>query len=89
MSGRGDVGRPRWVVVMAIAFALPVLAFPTLLDIMPGNGINITLLKIYPVYVLVSCFLAWMCYPQRRDMMWILFILVLLSHAAIWSLACS
>lgn len=80
--------RPRWVAVLAVAFALPVLAFPTLLDIMPDTGSNVKLLKIYPIYVLAGCFLAWLCYPQRRDMMWILFVLVLMSHAAIWSLAC-
>lgn len=81
-------GRPKWVAVIAVAFALPLLAFPVLMDMIPDDGINVALLKIYPIYVIVSCVLAWMCYPQRRDMMWILLILVLLSHASMWSLAC-
>lgn len=79
--------RPRWLIVMVIALLLPILAYPTLLDAMPPVGINVTLLKFYPFYVLLSGWCMLICYPSRRDMMWILAILVVLSHAAIWYLA--
>lgn len=79
--------RPRWLIVLTIALMLPVLAYPTLLDFMPAAGANVTLLKIYPFYVLLSGWCILMCYPARRDMMWILITLVILSHASIWYLA--
>ncbi len=79
--------RPRWLIVMVIALMLPILGYPTLLSAMPPVGANVTLLKIYPFYVLFSGWCILMCYPSRRDMMWILIALVLLSHAYIWYLS--
>lgn len=86
-EGSGRDMRPRWVAVMAIACALPVLAMPTLMGMMQNQGMNLTLLKLYPVYVLGSSWCAWQVWPQRPALTWVLLALTLLSHAAIWGLA--
>ncbi len=78
--------RPRWLIIMVIILMLPLLAYPTMLGLMPDNGANVTLLKLYPLYVLLSGWCMLMCYPARRDVMWILVILVILTHASMWYL---
>lgn len=78
---------PRWMLWLIIVVMLPVFQFPLLLsgcsDSQPGTR---TLVWIYPFYVLVSGYLAYICYPARREMSWILLILMVLSHLAVWAL---
>lgn len=78
--------RPRWLIIMVIILMLPLLAYPNMLGLMPDTGTNVTLLKLYPLYVLLSGWCMLMCYPARRDVMWILVILVILTHASMWYL---
>lgn len=78
---------PRWVAVVIIILMLPVFAFPALLSALPPDDSSIrTIAWCYPFYVLLSGYLAWQCYPQRPAMSWILLVLMVMSHAAMWIL---
>lgn len=77
---------PLWMKIVIIACMLPALAFPSLLAMTQADTAARTLVWLYPFYVLASGLCSWICYGQRREMSWILIILMLLSHAAIWVL---
>lgn len=85
MSGQ-DSHTPWWFTVMTLAVAAVALVLPFTGTSAPSGGEWSFLLKLYPLYVLASGVLAWMCYPRRRAMAWILLILLLLSHGAVWML---
>ncbi len=78
---------PKWFICILGALCAPVLAMPWLLNApfaaQPGVKVFVWL---YPAYVVVAAWLAWLCYPGRRAVAWILAILMLLSHCAIWIL---
>lgn len=76
--------RPIWVAIVAIACILPLGLYPAVIGrVAPESAL---LVKLYPAYVLASGWLAWLCWPRRREMYWILLALLLLSHVAMWLL---
>ncbi|MDE6240085.1 MAG: hypothetical protein K2M54_08910 [Muribaculaceae bacterium] len=77
---------PAWVTVVIIICMLPVLAFPTLLSMTGADTPARLFVWFYPFYVIASGVCAWICWPQRRDVMWILLALMVLSHLAMWML---
>ena len=77
---------PIWMIIVIVAAMLPVLAFPTLLAMVSPGGSERIFVWIYPFYVIASGVCAWLCWPERKDVSWILILLMLLSHAAIWML---
>lgn len=72
--------------IAIIAAALPVLAYPALLSRCPDEPTAALLVKLYPAYVLGAAICAWLCMRKRAEMTWILLVLMLLSHAAMWLL---
>lgn len=78
---------PVWMMVVIVLAALPVTAFPVLLSNATADGSDVrTYLWLYPAYVAVAAYLAWQCYGRRTEMSWIIIVLMLLTHAAIWLL---
>ena len=79
---------PVWMTVLIIVCMLPVFSLPSLLSAVPSDGgQNLkTFLWLYPAYVIVAGYLADVCYPTRRYMTWILLVLMLMSHYAMWIL---
>lgn len=79
---------PGWMTVIIIIVALPVLALPVMLslsgELAEGNKLYVWL---YPAYVLATAILAYQCYGRRTEMTWILIVLMLLTHAAMWVLS--
>lgn len=73
---------PVWVTVVAVAAALPAAVLMPLSFVRLVSGYP-ALIKLYPVYVVAGCWLARSCWPQRKELFWILIILVLLSHLAV------
>lgn len=74
--------RPLWVTLVTLIALAPLALYPALLNhTEPGMGI---FAKLYIPYALFTAALAWICWPRRRDMFWILLILLILSHAAMW-----
>ncbi len=89
MSDYDNAPRPKtplWVTVVIIICMLPVLAFPSLLSMTAADSTARTFVWFYPFYVIASGVCAWICWPQRRDVMWILLALMVLSHLAMWIL---
>ncbi len=87
-SDRPDRQRmPLWMAAIIIACMLPLIAFPTLLGVTPPDSSARTFAWLYPFYVIASGVCAWICWPERKEISWILIILMLLSHAAMWFLA--
>lgn len=80
---------PRWFAVVVVILLLPLFQFPYLLGVCPENDPARTMLWIYPFYALFTGYLAWQCYPQRRALAWVLLVILLLSHLAIWILCSS
>ena len=79
---------PLWAKLLIILSALPVVLLPMII----GNcsttryeEIKVFIL-IYPLYVVASTILAWICYRQRPEMTAILIVLLLLTHMAMWML---
>lgn len=85
MSTKPNV--PKWFVALIIAAILPALSTPELLNVCPPDIAGArTLIWIYPIYSVIAGYLAYQCYPTRREVSWILIALILLSHAAMWIL---
>ncbi len=78
---------PRWFTALDILCTLPVFLFPGLLATCPPD--LKAMVWVYPFYIIVAAYLAWQCYPQRSALAWILLVLIILSHAAIWLMATS
>lgn len=79
--------KPWWLILIIIVLMLPIFAFPTLLSLVPPDmeGARM-IIWFYVIYVLGTGWLAWICWPERKLMTWIMLILLVLSHIAIWTL---
>lgn len=80
---------PIWMLAIIILCMLPAAAYPVLLmhatDAMVIES-DKPYLWLYPVYTLACGFLAWQTYGRRTYLSWILLIIMLLTHAAMWLL---
>ncbi|MBD5314823.1 MAG: hypothetical protein HDS08_01495 [Bacteroides sp.] len=78
---------PVWMLIVIILVMLPVFQMPMLLATCPPDlsGIR-TLIWGYPFYVLLTGWLAYVSYPSRPAISWILLVIMLMSHAAIYML---
>lgn len=78
---------PVWMVIVIIMIMLPVFQMPMLLGACPADmgGIR-TLVWGYPFYVLLTGWLAYVSYPSRPTISWILLVIMLMSHLAIYML---
>lgn len=77
---------PKWFLVLIILLMLPLFQMPYLISLcQPGATVRM-FLWFYPAYALLSGYLAYICYPGRRTIAWILLILLILSHLSIWAL---
>ena len=77
---------PVWMLIVIIVCMLPALAFPSLLYLTATDSPARTLAWFYPFYVLASGISAYICYSERREISWILLVLMILSHLAMWLL---
>lgn len=75
---------PRLLLWIVILLMMPILALPILLSRTP-EGFKL-FLWLYPIYVLTTGYLAYQCYASRREMTYILLILLVFSHIAMWFL---
>ena len=78
---------PWWTRAAIIIAALPVLAYPWMLAAAREANAGVdTWLWFYPVYVLFSASCEWRSASRRPEVTWILVVLMLLTHAAMWVL---
>ena len=81
---------PRWIKLLIGLSVLPLLWWPVSLLHDTGyvfNGTKRVLMMIFPFYALVSLGLAWHCRNERREVMWVLLVVLWLSYGAIFALA--
>ena len=81
---------PWWFGLLLISVSVPALWFEaTASRVLKTSGwiaSDITT-WLYPAYVIISAFSAWFCYPDRKRLAWILFVLLLITNMAFLLLA--
>lgn len=75
--------RPFRIKLVIVASCLPLAAYPWLLSRVPQDGSLDTLLAILPLYVLGSAICEWLCWPNRRELTWILLAVQWLIYIAL------
>lgn len=83
MSGKYSK-MPLWAKLLVIAAVLPLGAYTWLLA--HSSRGSAAFLVFYPLYVIASAICAWISWPDRREIYWILIILLFLTHAAMFAL---
>lgn len=78
--------RPWWFTTLLILLVLPAVGMPWVLADGPHGSMLDTLIRLYPLYLVASAVCAWIAYPQRRDVAWILTSLMILSALALFML---
>lgn len=81
---------PRWIKLLIGLSVLPLLWWPVSLLHDTGyllSGVKRVLMMLFPFYALLSLGFAWHCRNERREVMWVLLVLLWLSYAAIYTLA--
>ncbi len=83
---RGPV--PAWFIVLLVLLVLPGASAYYVMTLCPPEFSELTtLLKIYPFYIIIAALFAYICYPERRTVAWILVGMIILSHIAVAGLA--
>lgn len=80
-----DVPRaPFWVILTVVVSVLPVLGWPfyMLRYGWEGDPTLKVLGALFPVYILTSGYLAYRCYPIRREITYVLLVIMWLSYGA-------
>ncbi len=78
---------PVWMTVLIILMVIPVVPFYILTGASDANTEEIRyLIKIFPAFVILSGVCAYLSYPGRRELAWILIVLLALSYLAMWYL---
>lgn len=74
---------PWWMAAIIVIVMIPALIIPAM-----GNSPDMEdpmqkyLTWFYPAYVIGTGICAYICYPQRKALAWILIVLMVMSHAA-------
>lgn len=77
---------PLWAKVLTVICMLPVLALPWLWGGNPDGDTARLLLRLYPVAVLLYGVCAWLTWRRGSGLTYILLVLLVLTHAAMWLL---
>lgn len=75
-----------WFKILTIVLMMPLAMFPAYLGSIPADGTARLLVWLYPAYVIATGICAWLSYPRRPEVAWILLVLLALSHAAMFIL---
>lgn len=81
--------RPWWITLIVVALVAASIALPLMLGAQmetnaaapafAGLGEMSLLLKLYPAYTFAAGLCAWLCWPRRKEITWILLAVLLLS----------
>lgn len=78
--------RPWWFTLILIILVLPALATPWVLADGPVGSTLDKLIKWFPAFLILAAVCAWLAYPQRRDVAWILVAIMLISASSLFIL---
>lgn len=76
---------PVWFILVLLFTLLPSLLWPVVMlryGQQAAESGNWVLLILYPIYAILSIYLAYRCYADQRGISWILIVLAWLSLAA-------
>ncbi len=77
----------RWWLLLLLLFMLtPIFFFISVSLSMPADSPMRLLLWLYPAFCVADAVCAWICYPQRKEITWILIALMALGHVGIYVL---
>jgi len=72
---------PLWFVIIIIVMIIPIVMWPfALINYDAEDTSHWWIVNIFPIYALLSCYLAYKCYISRREMSYILLIVLLLAY---------
>lgn len=77
---------PLWFGIILVILVLPIFSTPFFLTNTPPDTQARLLGWFFPAYGVISAVCAWICYPDRRALAWILAVLMLLSDLGMWAL---
>lgn len=83
---QGGPLRPRhpwWLTVLLVILVVVGFLSPFMMSAPANNSMLETLLKLFPVYSIASAVCAWLAYPQRQALSWVLIALMALSSASL------
>lgn len=90
MSNKHNDNKPLWFKIICAVSIIPVLSWPLMMQTSapfdePENPANLLLL-IFPIYVVLSIYLAYKCYGERPAVSNVLLAVLWLAFIAIWFL---
>ena len=75
-----------WAVI--VLCIIPAFSLPLFSSLAESSDATVRILiKLYPLYVIMSAFLAWQLYGRRTMLCWLVLILLVLTHACFYYLA--
>ncbi len=77
---------PWWLTLLLIIMLTPLLFFLGVSEAAPDGTPLKMLLWFYPTFCVADAVCAWLCYPQRKEVTWILIGIMALSHLGIYIL---
>ena len=78
--------RPWWFTLIVILAVIVPCVIPWAMTFDIEDGTLRMLIKLFPAYLILSGVCAWLAYPQRQTLSWILIALMLLSSASLFLL---
>lgn len=76
--------RPWWFTTLLILLVVPAFGTPWLLADAPTDSLLELLIKWFPAYLILSAVCAWLAYPARREVSWILVAVMALSAGSLF-----
>lgn len=75
---------PIWFTILIIVMLIPIIAWPfVIINQDPENTDNWWIINIFPIYALLSGYISYKCYLDRREISYIILAMLLLSYLAI------
>lgn len=77
---------PWWFALLLLFLLTPIFFFLGVAQAAPDGSELKMLLWFYPAFCIADALCAWICYPQRREVSWILIGILILSHIGVYIL---
>lgn len=75
---------PVWFTILMVVLLLPIIAWPfVIMNYNSENSDNWWIINIFPIYALLTGYLSYKCYVERREISYILLIMLILSYISV------
>ncbi|MCM1451318.1 MAG: hypothetical protein NC102_03600 [Clostridium sp.] len=75
-----------WLILLLLFLLTPIFFFIGVAAEAPEGSLLQGLLWLYPAFCIADAICAWICYPQRKEITWILIGILILSHIGVYIL---